>query len=863
MKPRRFLWWFSFALVSLTAASCSLLCAGEANPSPPRIAITASNAQPRLVFPYPAAEQYNVLSTRDAGQPTMADSSGILLGPTFSVTNFEASRLYGVAVTPLTSNQLLAATVLNRLTYGPTPDDLDRITTIGPQQFIDEQLAFEAVAEHLDADPPITNTPPVPPPLTNWIRVSATSTASGTNVTMYLSTRGRVYLDDIRLVLGTNADVGPNLVLNGDFEDPQLSPPWFPTATTAATVITNSPTPDGKAASGTRCLLLISSGTGGNTATSFWQPFATNLQYSSTQRFALSFSYLPVQNTSNTVLAIRAGYNTASYITLPPAPPTPPAPPAPVSPVYSRLTNGAPPVAIDTIPAVTNSISDLRAYHVLHAIQSKRQLYEILVQFFDNHFSTEYQKLKDWFDGYYSNVITNDSMRVNLAVDFEWREHKRWRQLLLDPNCTFYDLLKVSIESPAMIIYLDTILSSRTAANENYAREVLELHTMGADNGYLQADIVDLAKIWTGWSVAKKDVSNAENPFVPRVSNVTNDLGVFVLHFNTNSHNYTSTKRLFTNNVIDPRFGPFRGGQPYSLVINANQYPDTNGMTEGYKVIEHLTSLPYTMEFVSVKLCRLFVHENFEFGIYDYTVPNLSPEAQLVKECMTAWDTPAADGRKGNIRSVVRAILNSDLFRGHAASRQKVKTPLEFAVSAVRALRVTSLNAQGYAFATADSDGYGIGSGNSSPLSRMGGMALFNKVEPDGYSEFGRIWLNTANLCERMRFVEHLLMPTTSSLKTTDYGTPGLKNTSDPAALIHLRLPATDWDNPAAVVDYFLGLFFPGEGMGNLGLDRQAAIDFLTTNDAGQPAPFTLATNESRLRGMVAFLMCLPRFQEQ
>ena len=64
-------------------------------------------------------------------------------------------------------------------------------------------------------------------------------------------------------------------------------------------------------------------------------------------------------------------------------------------------------------------------------------------------------------------------------------------------------------------------------------------------------------------------------------------------------------------------------------------------------------------------------------------------------------------------------------------------------------------------------------------------------------------------------------------------------------------------------MDYFLPLLFPGEGMGNLGLDRQSAIRFLTTNDANQDSPFTLVSNETRLRGMVGFLMSLPRFQEQ
>ncbi|HWN97536.1 MAG TPA: DUF1800 family protein, partial [Methylomirabilota bacterium] len=469
---------------------------------------------------------------------------------------------------------------------------------------------------------------------------------------------------------------------------------------------------------------------------------------------------------------------------------------------------------------------------------------------------------------------TNDSVRAAISVDLHWREHNNIRQALLDPNCNFYDLLKISIESPAMVIYLDTVLSSRAAPNQNYAREIMELHSMGADNGYIQQDIVELSKVWTGWRVDKKDPSVANDPFAPpfshaNLTNFANTNGVWVLHYNSSQHD-TNTKRLFTNSPIAARFGSqFRAGQPYSLFLSNSAATGTNGFGEGHRVARHLADLPYTMEFVSVKLCRLFVHEDFEFGVYDYTLPELTPEAQLVKDCMTAWDTAAGDGRKGNIRAVLNVIFESALFRGHGASQQKVKTPLELAVSAVRALRTVSTDTNGWISSTCDSDGYGISgtNGNTYPLNRMGNMGLFNKAEPDGYSEFGRIWLNTANLCERMRFVQHLLMPAGSSLKTSDYGAPGRLNTSDPVALLRAKLPAAGWNNDGAVVDFFLGLLFPGEGAANLGRDREAAIAFLNSNEAGTaPSAFnglSGAAYDGRVRSMVGFLMSLPRFQEQ
>ena len=280
-------------------------------------------------------------------------------------------------------------------------------------------------------------------------------------------------------------------------------------------------------------------------------------------------------------------------------------------------------------------------------------------------------------------------------------------------------------------------------------------------------------------------------------------------------------------------------------------------MREGYVVLDHLAALPYTAEFLSVKLCRIFVHEDFDFGVYDYTAANLSAEAALVKDCLTAWMTPAADGRKGNIRSVLRTIFQSPLFRGHGAASQKIKTPLQLAISAIRALRVGDSDTNGFITVTCDSDGSGL----ITPLSRMGGMTLFDKAEPDGFSEFGRIWLNTANLDERWKFADHLLMATSFGLKSSDYGTA--RNVSDPSRLIRLKIPSGSWNDPGAIADYFLGLLYPGEGPANLGQDREAAINFLNTTDAGLPSPFSFAAHDGRIRGMVALLMSFPRFQER
>src|SRR5260221_10173048 len=102
---------------------------------------------------------------------------------------------------------------------------------------------------------------------------------------------------------------------------------------------------------------------------------------------------------------------------------------------------------------------------------------------------------------------------------------------------------------------------------------------------------------------------------------------------------------------------------------------DTNSIQDGYDVIRHLANLPFTMECISVKLCRLFVHDDFVHGVYDYTDPNRSAEAELVRQCMVAWNTPAGDGRNGNIPPNPNTNFNSDFFRSHSGSLKKIKNP--------------------------------------------------------------------------------------------------------------------------------------------------------------------------------------------
>jgi len=120
-------------------------------------------------------------------------------------------------------------------------------------------------------------------------------------------------------------------------------------------------------------------------------------------------------------------------------------------------------------------------------VSSKRQLQEVMTQFWDNHFNT---------------FVYASSGDFGNETRFEFQENNAFRDNALG---RFEDLLMISAKSPSMLIYLDNVVNRREDANENYARELIELHTLGVDNGYERADIEAAAEIFTGWHLAGDD----------------------------------------------------------------------------------------------------------------------------------------------------------------------------------------------------------------------------------------------------------------------------------------------------------------------------------------------------------------------
>jgi uncharacterized protein (DUF1800 family) len=802
-------------------------------PGPEIISIGRSNAETVLQWqPFPAAEQYRLFWSEHLDQPFVEDPSGV-------VTNLQAvsgangpSGFYRVQAVPMSTNALLASTVLNRLAYGPTPDELERVRGMGPEAYVQEQLAPEWLAENLEIDQVSTNN------ITEWQYCIARGTASSTNLYIYLNVPGEGYIDDLVLVAGTNAEVGVNVIRNGDFESPLSPSDWTISANMGASEISTS-----LSHSGVGSLRLVAGSAGESQSSSIWQAL-TGVTRNAT--YTLSYWYLPSTNAlSSPTVRLSGGGITSS--------------PFPVS-LGTRLSRTA------------ANLRDLRGWHILRGLQSKRQLLEVMDQFLENHFVTQHAKSREYLDTYY-----NDSGLIDrLATRMEYVENRRWREALLNPRCTFLDLLRISAESPAMIIYLDTVSSRgdrNNIANENYARELFELFCQGVDNGYDQADIVEMSKIWTGWRVRLVDEANEFNPFAPQsttlfpgstntsTTTISNLVGVWAFNYRFDRHN-TNNKTLFAGKSIPARFGPPYTTKNYGANSTPGAYQVTirgragnGGIDEGYEALAYLADLPFTQEYISVKLCRLFVHDDFEHGVYDYTAPGLSEEARLVHDCMRSWENGSP---KGQIRDVLSVIFDSELFRSHGASMHKVKTPLEFALSAIRALRVANTNGT----YTANTDGYSI----ITAIDRMGGMKLFDRADPDGYPETAPGWISAGTLAERLRFAQAFCVATNQT-GHTDAG----NSFCEPAALLRLKLSPSELTNAVAVADCLVGQLFPAEGRANLAPYRAAAIRYLnTSNDGrassplntlsmtGNPSPYAV-----RVSGLTAILLSSPRFQEQ
>ncbi len=340
---------------------------------------------------------------------------------------------------------------------------------------------------------------------------------------------------------------------------------------------------------------------------------------------------------------------------------------------------------------------ELAQAKMVRSVLSERQLQEVMTDFWFNHFNIFQPKDSDQW---YTTAYEREVIRPNALGKFR-------------------DLLLATATSPAMMIYLDNYLSigPESAANgvnpanpnakkggrglnENYGREVMELHTVGVNGGYSQADVTHLSAILTGWTVDRP-----------------NEAGSFV--FNAKMHE-PGTKEWF-GYTIDEQGKVLAGpaGKPLPAIAFPANVPD--GMKQGWAALAILANSPKTAHFISYKLAQRFVADD--------------PPEGLVERMAATY--MASDG---DIKAVLKTMVASPEFNSHKYFRNKVKTPVEFLASAFRTTATDPQNA-----------GALVGL-----LGRELGEPIYKALPPTGYYITADQWMNTQSLLVRLNFADQL-----------------------------------------------------------------------------------------------------------
>ncbi|MEM7261998.1 MAG: DUF1800 domain-containing protein, partial [Planctomycetota bacterium] len=310
-------------------------------------------------------------------------------------------------------------------------------------------------------------------------------------------------------------------------------------------------------------------------------------------------------------------------------------------------TNGDLNGIVNTLLPETNR-NDLYKLHIARGLYSDKQLLEQLTDFWNVHFNTYYWVLRNHFWFELNGAYNNSEAQVE-ATRLEYTESETFRSLALG---SFEDLLIASATSPAMLIYLDSDNNIVGNANENYARELMELHTLDVDVVYNQDDIRAVAKCFTGWTLRKKAPADYGDPFAPALPD-NDPTGIWSFHFEPANHDYTE-KTIFAGTIYE-----------FTIPAGDSVGNPNAGIDDGFAVIAFLSDMQETAEFISRKLIQKFVSDDV-------------PPA-LLAACLGTWFST-----DGDMLSVMTTILNSPEFLGNEYRWDKIDTPMESILSKVR-----------------------------------------------------------------------------------------------------------------------------------------------------------------------------------
>ena len=312
----------------------------------------------------------------------------------------------------------------------------------------------------------------------------------------------------------------------------------------------------------------------------------------------------------------------------------------------------------------------LLAGRLARAEFSERQLLEVMTDFWLNHFNL-YAPLADEMLDYDRRVL-----RANALGRFR-------------------DLLGAVAKHPSMLLYLNNDGNSASSLNENFARELLELHTMGADGGFTQSDVISAARALTGWGTGS--FGGPEGMMVRGPASGRQRMDPRTFSFDSNKHDYGL--KPFLGYVLDGK------------TLEA----------EGDLLLDIIARHPSTARFISRKLSQRFIGDD--------------PPSSIVDRAAATFTRT-----DGDIREVVRTIVTSVEFRTPSAHNTKFKSPLEFLLSVRRSLGLP-----------VDTTGESI-----DVLIKLG-QPMFGKIAPNGWPEVTSSWDNVGAFREKLNFITDLV----------------------------------------------------------------------------------------------------------
>ncbi len=358
---------------------------------------------------------------------------------------------------------------------------------------------------------------------------------------------------------------------------------------------------------------------------------------------------------------------------------------------------------------------------IIRAAYSKNQLQEVMTDFWFNHFNVSLTKPQCQ---QYILTYERDAIRPNVFGDFN-------------------TMLIATAKHPAMLEYLDNAssvssnndLAKRPARiqaqkkidaqinakmadtskglangfiqqainarkvqglNENYAREVMELHTLGVDGGYTQKDVTEVARALTGWSISPLIKEGVEKKIIDKIG----------------------SERMVKNGFVTEGDFFYRADKhdDSAKTILGKSFPAKGGYAEGVNVLEMLSSMPNTAKFICKKIAVRFVSDQ--------------PSQELLNKMSDTYLR-----HHGNIKEVLLTMVSSVEFWKEDALREKIKSPFELAISSIRATNAdVKMPMQIFNW-----------------CSRMGQRFYFYQA-PTGFPDRAGYWINTGSLLNRMNF---------------------------------------------------------------------------------------------------------------